>query len=85
MSDSNLVKVSRALISVSDKSGIVEFASALRDMGVQLLSTGGTYRLLQEQGLEALDYARLRTLKRKGFADQRLAGFQNRSSEYILQ
>ncbi|TDG11585.1 bifunctional phosphoribosylaminoimidazolecarboxamide formyltransferase/IMP cyclohydrolase [Seongchinamella unica] len=48
---SELVKVSRALISVSDKSGIVEFASALRDQGVELLSTGGTYRLLQENGL----------------------------------
>ncbi|PLW68224.1 bifunctional phosphoribosylaminoimidazolecarboxamide formyltransferase/IMP cyclohydrolase [Pseudohalioglobus lutimaris] len=45
------VTVARALISVSDKSGIVEFASKLRDLGVELLSTGGTYRLLQENGL----------------------------------
>jgi len=57
MSDSNLVKVNRALISVSDKSGIVEFASALRDMGVELLSTGGTYRLLQDSGLEVTEVA----------------------------
>jgi phosphoribosylaminoimidazolecarboxamide formyltransferase/IMP cyclohydrolase len=57
MSDSNLVKVKRALISVSDKSGIVEFASALRDMGVELLSTGGTYRLLQDSGLDVTEVA----------------------------
>jgi phosphoribosylaminoimidazolecarboxamide formyltransferase / IMP cyclohydrolase len=57
MSDINLVKVSRALISVSDKAGIVEFAGALRDMGVELLSTGGTYRLLQEQGLQVTEVA----------------------------
>jgi phosphoribosylaminoimidazolecarboxamide formyltransferase / IMP cyclohydrolase len=52
---SELVKVNRALISVSDKSGIVEFATALREQGVQLLSTGGTYRLLQENGLEVTE------------------------------
>jgi phosphoribosylaminoimidazolecarboxamide formyltransferase/IMP cyclohydrolase len=57
MNDSNLVKVKRALISVSDKSGIVEFASALRDMGVELLSTGGTYRLLQDSGLDVTEVA----------------------------
>src|SRR5210317_484479 len=57
MSDTNLVSVKRALISVSDKSGVVEFASALRDMGVALLSTGGTYRLLQEHGLEVTEVA----------------------------
>ena len=51
MSNSDLVKIKRALISVSDKAGIAEFARALRDMGVELLSTGGTYRLLQEAGL----------------------------------
>jgi phosphoribosylaminoimidazolecarboxamide formyltransferase/IMP cyclohydrolase len=57
MSDSNLVKVNRALISVSDKAGIVAFASALRDMGVELLSTGGTYRLLQDNGLAVTEVA----------------------------
>ncbi len=48
---SDLVAVKRALISVSDKTGIVEFAKALTEQGVELLSTGGTYRLLQEKGL----------------------------------
>ncbi len=55
MSDIDLLKVQRALISVSDKSGIVEFASALRDHGVELLSTGGTYRLLKDNGLEVTE------------------------------
>jgi phosphoribosylaminoimidazolecarboxamide formyltransferase/IMP cyclohydrolase len=57
MSERDLVKVKRALISVSDKAGIGEFASALRKMGVELLSTGGTYRLLQELGLEVTEVA----------------------------
>ncbi|WP_116368935.1 bifunctional phosphoribosylaminoimidazolecarboxamide formyltransferase/IMP cyclohydrolase [Parahaliea mediterranea] len=57
MSDSNFVSVQRALISVSDKTGIVEFATALRELGVELLSTGGTYRLLKEQGLAVTEVA----------------------------
>jgi len=43
--------VRRALISVSDKTGVVDFATALADAGIELLSTGGTYRLLIEAGL----------------------------------
>jgi len=49
---SNLRKVSRALISVSDKTGIVEFARALSAQGVELLSTGGTHRLLNDNGIQ---------------------------------
>ncbi len=41
----------RALISVSDKTGIVDFARALHERGVQLLSTGGTYRLINDAGI----------------------------------
>ncbi len=52
---SEAVTIRRALISVSDKSGIVEFATGLRELGVELLSTGGTYRLLQEKGLEVTE------------------------------
>ena len=43
--------VRRALLSVSDKSGILEFATALSQAGVELLSTGGTAKLLQDAGL----------------------------------
>jgi phosphoribosylaminoimidazolecarboxamide formyltransferase/IMP cyclohydrolase len=43
--------VRRALISVSDKTGIIEFAQALNQMNVEILSTGGTYKALQQAGL----------------------------------
>ncbi|KAA0020792.1 bifunctional phosphoribosylaminoimidazolecarboxamide formyltransferase/IMP cyclohydrolase [Salinicola corii] len=43
--------VRRALLSVSDKTGVVEFARQLTSLGVELLSTGGTYRLLRESGI----------------------------------
>jgi phosphoribosylaminoimidazolecarboxamide formyltransferase/IMP cyclohydrolase len=46
------VKVRRALLSVSDKRGIVEFASGLADLGVQLVSTGGTATKLAAAGLD---------------------------------
>jgi phosphoribosylaminoimidazolecarboxamide formyltransferase/IMP cyclohydrolase len=49
--------VRRALISVSDKSGIVEFARGLREAKVELLSTGGTFRLLREAGIDAVEVA----------------------------
>jgi phosphoribosylaminoimidazolecarboxamide formyltransferase/IMP cyclohydrolase len=57
MSDTGLIQVNRALISVSDKTGIVEFARALRELDVELLSTGGTYRLLQDNGLDVTEVA----------------------------
>lgn len=45
----------RALISVSDKTGIVEFAKELEALGIQILSTGGTYKKLKEEGVKALE------------------------------
>ncbi|NYS61323.1 bifunctional phosphoribosylaminoimidazolecarboxamide formyltransferase/IMP cyclohydrolase [Vreelandella salicampi] len=51
MADSTATPVRRALLSVSDKTGIVDFARGLSDQGVELLSTGGTFRLLQENGI----------------------------------
>ena len=48
-----------ALISVSDKSGIVEFAQALHELGVQLISTGGTAKLLADAGLPVTEVAEL--------------------------
>src|SRR5690606_10795139 len=47
--------IKRALISVSDKTGIVDFARALADLGVEILSTGGTYKLLKDQGINAIE------------------------------
>ena len=49
----------KALISVSDKTGIVEFAQALHQLGVQLISTGGTAQLLSAQGLPVQEVAEL--------------------------
>ena len=47
--------IKRALLSVSDKTGIVEFATALHEAGVELLSTGGTAKLLADKGLPVIE------------------------------
>ena len=49
------MNVSRALVSVSDKTGVVELARALAGLGVQILSTGGTARLLEKEGVRATE------------------------------
>ncbi|HEX3561026.1 MAG TPA: bifunctional phosphoribosylaminoimidazolecarboxamide formyltransferase/IMP cyclohydrolase [Pyrinomonadaceae bacterium] len=51
--------IRRALLSVSDKTGLVEFAHALRGFGVELLSTGGTAKSLREAGIEVRDVSDL--------------------------
>ena len=56
---SALKKIQRALLSVTDKSGLVEFARALASQGVELISTGGTARTLREAGLEVKDISDL--------------------------
>ena len=48
-------KIERAIISVTDKSGIVEFANSLSGLGVQILSTGGTARALRDGGISVTD------------------------------
>jgi phosphoribosylaminoimidazolecarboxamide formyltransferase/IMP cyclohydrolase len=50
-------RVTQALISVSDKEGVVDFARQLRELGIGLLSTGGTATLLRQAGLEVRDVA----------------------------
>jgi len=50
-----MAKIQRALISVSDKDGLVPFAQTLADAGVEILSTGGTARVMREAGLEVID------------------------------
>jgi len=54
-----LRRASRALISVSDKTGIVEFARALTGHGIELISTGGTHKALGDAGLNVIDVAAL--------------------------
>ena len=53
-----------ALISVSDKTGVVELARGLHDLGMQLISTGGTAELLRSQGLPVREVAEV-----TGFAE----------------
>ncbi len=50
-----MFNVRRALVSVSDKRGVIPFVSALRELGVEILSTGGTCRLLREAGLDVIE------------------------------
>jgi phosphoribosylaminoimidazolecarboxamide formyltransferase/IMP cyclohydrolase len=52
-------KIKRALLSVSDKSGIVEFARALAALGISIVSTGGTARLLEKEGVAVTEVAAL--------------------------
>jgi phosphoribosylaminoimidazolecarboxamide formyltransferase / IMP cyclohydrolase len=52
-----LTPVRRALLSVSDKTGIVEFARALKERGIEILSTGGTARLLVRHGISVKEVA----------------------------
>ena len=47
--------VRRALISVSDKRGLIPFARGLADLGIEILSTGGTCRQLLESGIRAIE------------------------------
>ncbi|KAF1053954.1 MAG: Bifunctional purine biosynthesis protein PurH [Stenotrophomonas maltophilia] len=49
--------IRRALISVSDKSGVVDFARELVALGVEILSTGGTFKLLQDNAIAAVEVA----------------------------
>lgn len=51
--------IRRALLSVSDKMGLVTFAQGLRELGVELFSTGGTHRVLQEAGLAVAEVSQL--------------------------
>jgi phosphoribosylaminoimidazolecarboxamide formyltransferase / IMP cyclohydrolase len=50
-------KITRALVSVSDKSGIVEFCRELSLLGIEILSTGGTAKILAENGIQAVEVA----------------------------
>jgi phosphoribosylaminoimidazolecarboxamide formyltransferase / IMP cyclohydrolase len=59
MTDNTLRRASRALISVSDKTGVAEFARVLTGFGIELVSTGGTRKILSDAGLKVLDVSDL--------------------------
>lgn len=50
-----MIKINRAIISVSDKQGVVEFAKGLDELGVQILSTGGTAKTLKDSGVNVTE------------------------------
>jgi phosphoribosylaminoimidazolecarboxamide formyltransferase/IMP cyclohydrolase len=50
-----LRQIRRALISVSDKTGIVDFARELKTFGVEIISTGGTAKTLRDAGIDVLE------------------------------
>ena len=52
-----MLKVRRALVSVSDKRGLIPFVSGLVEMGAEILSTGGTCRALREAGIDVIEVA----------------------------
>ena len=52
-------RIARALLSVSDKSGLVDFARSLAGYGIELVSTGGTAKALKDAGLQVIDVAEL--------------------------
>ena len=52
-------RIQRALISVSDKKGIVEFSRALSDLGVEIVSTGGTASLLRDNRIPVKDVSEI--------------------------
>jgi phosphoribosylaminoimidazolecarboxamide formyltransferase / IMP cyclohydrolase len=51
----NLQPVTRALLSVSDKTGLIEIASVLASLNVELLSTGGTAKAIRDAGFKVID------------------------------
>ena len=53
------IKISKALISVSDKTGIIEFAKFLNEQGVEIISTGGTAKSLRENNIEVKDISEI--------------------------
>jgi phosphoribosylaminoimidazolecarboxamide formyltransferase / IMP cyclohydrolase len=59
-----------ALISVSDKTGIVDFAASLHKLGIKLLSTGGTAKLLSDAGLPVTEVADMTGFPRQNAAPQ---------------
>ena len=58
MTTENSGAIRRALISVSDKTGILPFAQALADLGIEILSTGGTYKLLKAERIPAIEISK---------------------------
>jgi phosphoribosylaminoimidazolecarboxamide formyltransferase / IMP cyclohydrolase len=57
--DLRLRKIKRALVSVSDKTGVIDFVRMLADFGVEIITTGGTAKTLREAGLKVIDVSEI--------------------------
>ena len=57
--DLRLRKIKRAVVSVSDKTGVIDFVRTLADFGVEIISTGGTAKSLREAGLKVIDVSEI--------------------------
>ena len=55
----DLRRITRAVLSVSDKTGLIEFARGLVSHGVELVSTGGTAKALKDAGVKVMDVSEL--------------------------
>jgi phosphoribosylaminoimidazolecarboxamide formyltransferase/IMP cyclohydrolase len=53
------MRIKKALISVSDKTGVVDFAKKLQEMGVEIISTGGTAKILRKNGVNVVDVSKI--------------------------
>jgi phosphoribosylaminoimidazolecarboxamide formyltransferase/IMP cyclohydrolase len=58
MASPDLLPIRRALLSVSDKTGLLELAHALRNSNIEILSTGGTASALRDAGIDVTDVGR---------------------------
>ncbi|MCK5052421.1 MAG: bifunctional phosphoribosylaminoimidazolecarboxamide formyltransferase/IMP cyclohydrolase [Candidatus Cloacimonetes bacterium] len=54
-----MIKIKRALLSVSDKTGIVDLAKTLKEMNCEIISTGGTKKVLEEAGIEVIEISKV--------------------------
>lgn len=58
----------RALVSVSDKTGVVEFVKGLLEQGIEVISTGGTKKLLEENGLQVIGISEVTVPRNYGWS-----------------
>jgi len=67
-----MLKIKTAIISVSDKTGVVEFARYLKNKGVSLISTGGTAKVLQENGIDIIPISKITGNSKDDYFDGRM-------------
>ena len=77
-----MAKMERALISLTDKSGAVEFARGLAALGVELISTGGTAKLVREAGLAVKDVSEVTGASKIKFCEYCGAKEEDPESDY---